>query len=128
MAVAIAGGDAHLGAGMIAVHSPQQAWVANLLIAATVLHARTALGGPGLRPPDRTRRQPSCGSRPCRDRPTRAVAPLRTFRRRDGSEHHPHYDYLVDLYQHAANEISRRHEPVVAHHVQAVTWLIRQLL
>jgi hypothetical protein len=47
VATAIAGGDAHLGAGMLAVYSPQQAWVANLLLAAQVLHTRVGIGGAG---------------------------------------------------------------------------------
>jgi hypothetical protein len=47
VATAIAGGDAHLGAGMIAVYSPQQAWVANLLVAASVLRTQVGLGGAG---------------------------------------------------------------------------------
>jgi hypothetical protein len=47
VATAIADGDAHLGAGMIAVYSPQQAWVANLLLAAQALHAGVGIGGAG---------------------------------------------------------------------------------
>lgn len=47
LAVAIADGDAHLGAGMLAVYSPQQNWTANLLLAATVLRARVGIGGAG---------------------------------------------------------------------------------
>lgn len=47
VAAAIAGGDAHLGAGMIAVYSPQQAWSANLRLAAEVLRTRVGIGGAG---------------------------------------------------------------------------------
>jgi len=47
MAVAIAHGDAHLGAGMLAVYSPQQGWMANVLLAARVLHIGTGIGGTG---------------------------------------------------------------------------------
>ena len=47
VATAIAEGDAHLGAGMLAVYSPQQAWVANLLLAAQVLLAGVGIGGAG---------------------------------------------------------------------------------
>jgi hypothetical protein len=43
----IAHGDAHLGAGMIAIYSPQQQWRANLLLAARVLRDGIGLGGPG---------------------------------------------------------------------------------
>jgi hypothetical protein len=47
VATVIAEGDAHLGAGMLAVYSPQQAWVANLLLAAQVLRAGVGIGGAG---------------------------------------------------------------------------------
>jgi hypothetical protein len=47
VATAIADGDAALGAGMLAVYSPQQAWTANVLTAAQVLRDRRAVGGPG---------------------------------------------------------------------------------
>ncbi len=47
IATAIAEGDAHLGAGMLAVYSPQQGWVANLLLAAQVLRAGVGIGGAG---------------------------------------------------------------------------------
>jgi hypothetical protein len=47
VAQAIADGDAHLGAGMVAVYSPQQTWTANLLLAATVLRTRVGIGGGG---------------------------------------------------------------------------------
>jgi hypothetical protein len=47
IATAIADGDAHLGAGMLAVYSPQQGWVANLLLAAQVLRTRVGIGGAG---------------------------------------------------------------------------------
>lgn len=47
VAKAIANGDARLGAGMLAVYSPQQAWNANLLLAATVLRTRVGIGGAG---------------------------------------------------------------------------------
>lgn len=47
VACAIADGDAHLGAGMLAVYSPQQAWAANLLAAAQTLHIGAGIGGAG---------------------------------------------------------------------------------
>lgn len=47
VARAIAGGDAHLGAGMLAVYSPKQAWAANLLAAAQTLHNGAGIGGAG---------------------------------------------------------------------------------
>jgi hypothetical protein len=47
VAVAIAHGDTHLGAGMLAVYSPQQGWMANVLLAARVLHTGTGIGGTG---------------------------------------------------------------------------------
>ncbi len=47
IALAIADGDAHLGAGILAVYSPQQTWTANLLLAARVLRARVGIGGEG---------------------------------------------------------------------------------
>jgi hypothetical protein len=47
IATAIADGDAHLGAGILAVYSPQQAWVANLLLAAQVLRTWGGIGGAG---------------------------------------------------------------------------------
>jgi hypothetical protein len=47
IATAIADGDAHLGAGMLAVYSPQQDWIANLLLAAQVLHTRVGIGRAG---------------------------------------------------------------------------------
>lgn len=47
VARAIAGGDAQLGAGMLAVYSPKQTWAANLLAAAQTLHNGASLGGAG---------------------------------------------------------------------------------
>lgn len=47
VAMSIADGDATLGAGMLAVYSPQQAWAVNVLTAARVLRDRRAVGGPG---------------------------------------------------------------------------------
>ncbi len=175
VATAIAGGDAHLGTGMIAVYSPQQPWVANLLLAATALHERVGLGGAGSgvfastaqkRAADRLLAGESYerilsgpkvgafaqliehGGNPTPARPAvvidhhalsvahgRAltmteygVAPLRSVRRRDGSDSYPHYDYLAGLYHRAAAEISHHHETVAPYQVQAVTWLVRQRL
>ncbi len=47
VATAIANGDAHLGAGMLAIYSPQQGWIGNVLNAARVLRERRGIGGPG---------------------------------------------------------------------------------
>src|SRR5947209_8256561 len=47
VATVIAHGDTRLGAGMLAVYSPQQAWIGNVLLAARVLRAGHGLGGPG---------------------------------------------------------------------------------
>jgi len=58
-----------------------------------------------------------------------STAPVRGVRRRDGTVTHRHYDHVVTRYHEAVVEISRRaHQPVAAHQVQAVTWLVRQLL
>ncbi len=47
VATVIANGDAHLGAGMLAIYSPQQGWIGNVLNAARVLRDRKGIGGPG---------------------------------------------------------------------------------
>jgi hypothetical protein len=47
VAVGIADGNAHLGAGMLAIYSPQQGWIGNVLNAARVLRERKGIGGPG---------------------------------------------------------------------------------
>ena len=47
LAVAIADGKAHLGAGVLALYSPQQGWTVNVLTAARVLSEGRGLGGPG---------------------------------------------------------------------------------
>lgn len=47
VARAIAGGDAHLGAGMLATYSPQQQWTTTILNAARVLRDGQGNGGPG---------------------------------------------------------------------------------
>jgi hypothetical protein len=47
VATVIARGQTRLGAGMLAVYSPQQAWIGNVLLAARVLRAGHGLGGPG---------------------------------------------------------------------------------
>jgi len=47
VATAIANGDAHLGAGMLAIYSPQQGWIGNVHNAARVLHEGKGIGGPG---------------------------------------------------------------------------------
>lgn len=47
VAMAIANGDAHLGAGMLAIYSPQQGWIGNVHNAARVLRERKGIGGPG---------------------------------------------------------------------------------
>jgi hypothetical protein len=40
-------GDAHLGASMLAIYSPQQGWAGNMHNAARVLHEGKGIGGPG---------------------------------------------------------------------------------
>jgi hypothetical protein len=58
-----------------------------------------------------------------------SAAPLRAMRRRAGCVQHPYYTLLVELFHQAAADISRRRrQPVAPHQVQAVTWLVRQLL
>ena len=47
VAVAIANGNAHLGAGMLAIYSPQQGWISNVHNAARVLRDGNGIGGPG---------------------------------------------------------------------------------
>lgn len=47
VATVIAGGNAHLGAGMLAIYSPQQGWIGNVLNAARVLREGKGIGGPG---------------------------------------------------------------------------------
>lgn len=47
VATAIANGDAHLGAGMLAIYSPQQGWIGNVHNAARVLREGKGIGGPG---------------------------------------------------------------------------------
>ena len=47
VATAIANGDAHLGAGMLAIYSPQQGWISNVHNAARVLREGKGIGGPG---------------------------------------------------------------------------------
>jgi hypothetical protein len=47
VATAIANGDAHLGAGMLAIYSPQQGWTGNVHNAARVLREGKGIGGPG---------------------------------------------------------------------------------
>lgn len=47
VATAIADGDAHLGAGMLAIYSPQQGWLRNIHHAARSLRERQGIGGPG---------------------------------------------------------------------------------
>lgn len=47
VATAIANGDAYLGAGMLAIYSPQQGWIGNVLNAARVLREGKGIGGPG---------------------------------------------------------------------------------
>jgi hypothetical protein len=176
VAVAIAHGDAHLGAGVLAVYSPQQGWMANVLLAARVLHTGVGLGGAGSgafattaqkRAADRLlageRYQDVLSGPKVRDfahliehgddtdpAQPRAVidrhalsvahgtalsvaqygaAPVRSIRRRDGTLTHRHYDHVVTQYRRAATEISRFvRQRVVAHQVQAVTWLVRQRL
>jgi hypothetical protein len=54
------------------------------------------------------------------------VAPVRGFRRADGSINRQHYDHIVDLYRQAAIVLTpHERQPVAAHQVQAVTWLVR---
>ncbi|MGI5506475.1 DUF7178 family protein [Lentzea sp. CA-135723] len=47
VAIVIAQGNAHLGAGMLALYSPQQGWIGNVLNAARVLRGGKGIGGPG---------------------------------------------------------------------------------
>lgn len=47
VATTIANGDAHLGAGMLAIYSPQQGWIGNVHNAARVLREGKGIGGPG---------------------------------------------------------------------------------
>ena len=47
VATVIAHGDVHLGAGMLAIYSPQQGWIGNVLNAARVLREGKGIGGPG---------------------------------------------------------------------------------
>ena len=47
VAIAIANGNAHLGAGMLAIYSPQQGWIGNVHNAARVLREGRGIGGPG---------------------------------------------------------------------------------
>lgn len=47
VATGIAHGDTRLGAGMLAVYSPQQGWIANIHLAARVLRAGMGIGGSG---------------------------------------------------------------------------------
>ena len=47
VATVIAHGNAHLGAGMLAIYSPQQGWIGNVLNAARVLREGKGIGGPG---------------------------------------------------------------------------------
>lgn len=176
VATVIASGNAHLGAGMLAVYSPQQAWAGNLLLAARALCEGRGIGGPGSgvfastaqrraadrllagesyedvltgpkvrdfarliehggdRDPatprvviDRHALSVACG------RPLTVAeygaAPLKAYRRADGSIRHRHYDRVVQLYLQAARIIAgREHRRVAAHQVQAVTWLVRQRL
>jgi hypothetical protein len=176
VASVIADGDAHLGAGMLAVYSPQQAWIGNVLLAACVLRAGKAMGGPGSgvfasaaqrRAADRLLagesyediltgpkvrdfahliehggdRDPAAPhvvidrhalSVACGRALTVAeygAAPLKGYRRADGSISCRHYDHVVQLYRDAANAIApHRRQRVAAHQVQAVTWLVRQRL
>lgn len=58
------------------------------------------------------------------------AAPLSGSRRRNGSISRRHYDHVVALFRNAADTLTRpgRRPPLAAHQVQAVTWLVRQLL
>jgi hypothetical protein len=47
VATTIANGDAHLGAGILAIYSPQQGWIGNVHNAARVLRKGKGIGGPG---------------------------------------------------------------------------------
>jgi hypothetical protein len=176
VATAIAGGDTRLGAGMLAVYSPQQAWAGNLVLAARVLREGRGIGGPGSgvfastvqrRAADRLLAGESyeqvltgpkvrdfarliehggdpdpATSRVVIDRHALSVAcgralsvaeygaaPLKAFRRADGSLSHRHYDRVVDLFVRAAAVLTGPgHRRVAAHQLQAVTWLVRQRL
>lgn len=47
VATVIAGGNTKLGAGMLAIYSPQQGWIGNVFNAARVLREGKGIGGPG---------------------------------------------------------------------------------
>jgi hypothetical protein len=47
VATVIAAGHTHLGAGMLAIYSPQQGWIGTVLTAARVLRERQGIGSPG---------------------------------------------------------------------------------
>lgn len=174
VATVIAAGDTRLGAGLLAVYSPQQAWIGNVLLAARVLRAGHGLGGPGSGVFASTAQRDaadrllagapyediltgpkvrdfahliehggdhdSAEPRVVIDRHALSVAcgraltvaeygaaPLKGYRRADGSISCRHYDQVVQLYRDAATTIARReHQQVAAHQLQAVTWLVRQ--
>ena len=176
LATTIANGDAHLGAGMLAIYSPQQGWTGNILNAARVLRDRHGIGGPGSGVLASASQKQAANrllsgepytdivtgpkirnfahliehggdadpNNPCVviDRHALSVAcghtlrsdeydsaPLRGFKRRDGSISSLHYDYVVDQYCHASELVSRLVTTRVApHQVQAVTWLVHQRL
>lgn len=57
------------------------------------------------------------------------TAPLSGSRRRNGSVSRRHDDHVVALFRNAADTLTRPgRPPLAAHQVQAVTWLVRQLL
>ena len=176
VATVIARGNTHMGAGMLAVYSPQQGWIGNVHNAARVLREGRGLGGPGsgvfastaqrqaadrllageryedlLTGPkirdfaqliehggdndpddprvviDRHALSVACGRALSVEE--YGAAPLKGSKRKDGSISRRHYDHVVQLYRHAAAEVSRHEgQPVAPHQVQAVTWLVRQRL
>ena len=176
VAMVIANGDAHLGAGMLAIYSPQQGWIGNVLNAARVLREEQGIGGPGSGIFASTAQKHAANRllsgeryedilagpkirdfahliehggdkdpddpRVVIDRHALSVAhgralssdeydsaPLKGFKRSDGSISRRHYDHVVSQYHRAAELISGTSgDRVSAHQVQAVTWLVRQRL
>lgn len=174
VALAISNGDAHLGAGILAIYSPQQDWITNILNAARVLRDGRGYGGPGdgmfastsqrnaanrllggehyegiLTGPkvrDFAHLIQFSGNRDPEDpravidrhalsvahgRPLTnaeySAAPLRGYRRANGSIQRHHYDHVVAIYRRAADVITATTpHRVLPHQVQATTWLVRR--
>lgn len=57
------------------------------------------------------------------------AAPMKGYRRADSTISCRDYNHVLQLYRNATKVIARRgHQPVAPYQVQAVTWLVRQLL